>query len=427
MDRVRVNHSLHNVIRSLHMSCKRVHGAALAWLVVAAPATAQQVVDLPAEDRWLVDHFEELYRVGSAVTGEAWEQFGHIVEVAFDAAGNLHVFDRQAHRVFVVGRDGGLIRGLGRPGDGPGEFSFSGTMAVFADGRVVVVDIGRPGYHIFGADGKFERRVRVAKPPAIVRIGRVVAQPGADAFIGVPTLATATATTITTEPASDEPAKWDTSHAFERTTLSGDESETDTIAEAWLPPIDTQGADRASLRDYRRLLPEFTPELHWGVLPDGGLVFSDSSTYAVKVAEVGAGVVRVLTRPFAPEPVTGQVIRAEKDRQLRRVEEGAAPGTDLRERRREIEELQFHTELSVIRGLGTTWDGHIWVLRRGNGPNDDGPIDVLAPDGRYLGSYSAGTTALPAAFGPDGLVAIVERNELGVQTVTVKRVVSEVN
>ena len=156
------------------------------------------------------------------------------------------------------------------------------------------------------------------------------------------------------------------------------------------------------------------------------MAFSDSTTYAVKVVEPGAGVVRILKRPFQPEPVTGRTIRAEKRRWLLRLEETAALGANLQARRRSIEELEFHTELSVIRGLGTTWDGYIWVLRRGEGPRDNGPIDVLTPDGRYLGSYPAGTTALPAAFGPDGLVAFVEVSELRVQTVVVKRVVGKV-
>ena len=209
--------------------------------------------------------------------------------------------------------------------------------------------------------------------------------------------------------------------------MSGDESQTDTIAEAWLPPIDTEGMDRKDLRRLRsrtqRFLPEFSAELHWGVLPDGRVAFSDSSTYAVKVARVGPGAVRIMTRPFSPEPVTARVIRAEKDRRLRRLEESTAPGANLQARRREIEELEFHTELSVIRGLGTTWDGHIWVLRRGDGPRDDGPIDVLAADGRYLGSHRPGAMRIPDAFGPDGLGAYVETNELGVQTVVVRRVV----
>ena len=393
------------------------------WLFVALPVGAQQVVHLPAEDRWLEPDIEEVYRVGTAVTGEEWEQFGQLAEVAFDAAGNLHIFDRQSQRIFVVDPDGDLIRELGRPGEGPGEFTTSGAMAVFADGRVVVVDLSRQGYHIFTADGEFERWVRVAQPPAIVRISRVVAQPGADAIIGVPTLATGMRMT---GRAFDEPVRLDTSHAFERTTLSGDESQTDTIAEAWLPPIDTEGLDRKDLRNYAplptRLLPEFSAELHWGALPDGSVAFSDSTTYSVKVARAGSGVVRILTRPFPPEPVTARAIGAEKDRRLQRLEGSARPGANLQARRREIEELEFHTELSVIRGLGTTWDGRIWVLRRGDGPHDDGPMDVIAADGEYLGSFPAGTMALPDAFGPDGLGAYVERNELGVQMVVVWRV-----
>ena len=401
-------------------------GATVAWLVVAAPAAAQQVVDLPAEDRWLELGFEELYRVGTAVTGEEWEQFGRVRSVSFDDAGNLHIFDEQAQVVHVVGIDGRLVREMGGPGGGPGEFSTSGAMAVFADGRVAVVDISRRGFHIFAADGGFERMVRMANPAGAFGVGRVVAWSGADAIIGVPTLATAW--TIG-GAAFREPVRFPTSHPFERTVLSGEESVTDTIAEAWLPPIDLEGLDHTALVNAAPRptddLPEFSPELHWGVLTDGRVLFSDSSTYAVKVAEEGAGVVRILTRPFAPEPVTGRVIRAEKDRRLRRLEETAAPGANLEGRRRRIEQLEFHAELSVIRGLGTTWDGHIWVLRRGDGPHDDGPVDVLTADGRYLGSYRAGGTRIPDAFGPDGLVAFMERNELGVQTVVVKRVVAD--
>ena len=396
------------------------------WLLAALPAGAQEIIQLPGEDRWLEAGIEELYRVGSAVTGEEWEQFGRVRSLAFDGAGNLHIFDQQAQLVYVVGIDGRLIRQLGGEGEGPGEFSFAGAMAVFADGRVAVVDIDRRGFHIFAADGEFERMVRMANPAGVVGVGRVVAQSGADAIIGVPTLATAW---VITGTALREPVRFPTSHPFERTTLSGEESHTDTVAEAWLPPIDLEGLSDTRLVNAAprptTLLPEFSPELHWGVLPDGRVAFADSSTYAVKVAEAGAGVVRVLTRPFAPEPVTGRITRAEKNRRLRRLEESAAPGANLEGRRSGIENLEFHNEMSVIRGLGTTWDGHIWVLRRGDNPHDEGPVDVLAADGRYLGSYRAGAMSIPDAFGPGGLGAYVERNELGVQTVVVRGVVTD--
>ena len=60
------------------------------------------------------------------------------------------------------------------------------------------------------------------------------------------------------------------------------------------------------------------------------------------------------------------------------------------------------------------------------GTDPDGPIDLLTADGRYLGTLRADATSMPSAFGPDGLVAFVERDELDVPTVVVKRLPTEV-
>ncbi len=43
------------------------------------------------------------------------------------------------------------------------------------------------------------------------------------------------------------------------------------------------------------------------------------------------------------------------------------------------------------------------------------------PDGRYLGTFPPGSTAMPSAFGPDGLVAFVETDDLDVPYVAVRR------
>ena len=95
-----------------------------------------------------------------------------------------------------------------------------------------------------------------------------------------------------------------------------------------------------------------------------------------------------------------------------------------------IEQLEFFEEVSIIRNLKTGWDGEIWVQRHGEDPADRyGPVDVLAMDGRYLGTFPAGTIRLQtavrpvglAAFGPDGLAAFIERDELDVKTVVVGR------
>ena len=386
------------------------------WLLIAVPTAAQEIIDLPAEDRWLEPSFQELYRVGS-VSGADWEQFGNVRDVGFDGAGRLYVFDDQADRVTVVGPDGEFLWAFGRPGDGPGEFRGADGLAVMRDGRVVLADLGHRAYHIFGADGSFERMVRMAPEPGAVTITDLLPDPGGEAIfsaVGAQTLSASGVTRGTTPP---------TSKPVERITITGEEAMKDTVAEGWLPP--KRGAWPRQV---------FGPMMLAAVLPDGSVAFSDSSTYAIKIARPGAGVWRILKRPFQPIRVTNRVIEAETERLIRIYEARGVPpiiinGVNRRtESPREfvmdeiVNEVGFFDEVSIVRGLRTGWDGEIWARRHGKEPGDDaGPIDVLTMDGRYIGTYAEGEVALPAAFGPDGLVAFIERDEMDVRYVVVKR------
>ena len=159
--------------------------------------------------------------------------------------------------------------------------------------------------------------------------------------------------------------------------------------------------------------------------------------------------VRILTRPIHPVPVTDRIVEAEFDR---RVEEAIADFVARGQRPRmiqnattgetvegvlpldeamlegvrlstlaQLEAVPVAEEVPVVLDLRTTWEGRIWVQRRGEDLFSDGPIDVLTSDGRYLGSYPAGTP-MPAAFGPGGLLAVLEADEWGTQSVVVRRV-----
>ena len=46
---------------------------------------------------------------------------------------------------------------------------------------------------------------------------------------------------------------------------------------------------------------------------------------------------------------------------------------------------------------------------------------MLTAAGRYLGSYPAGASVIPSAFGPNGLAAFIERDEFDVEMVVVRR------
>jgi hypothetical protein len=88
----------------------------------------------------------------------------------------------------------------------------------------------------------------------------------------------------------------------------------------------------------------------------------------------------------------------------------------------QVRELEFAEEMPVLDRIATDWDGRIWVARRGPRLGADGPIDILNARGGYIGTLPAGRMGLPVAFGPDGLVAFVEPDEMDVPVVRVERV-----
>lgn len=410
-------------------------GIAVLCLMSVDPAAAQEMIELPGEDRRIEASFEELYRIGT-LGGDEWEQFGNVSRVAFDGAGRLYVFDSQVNRFFVVDADGTLIRQIGREGDGPGEFRNITDWVVTEDGRLVVRELRRRAYHLFDPNGDFDRMVRMGGNPSIALAGLLIAQRGADAVITTPIGSRAFASSMSASDGGIPRRDPATSRPIELVSLAGDEVVTDTIVDAWLPP----GREGVGPNIFGLPRPlTFDPKLHWGVRPDGSVAFADSTTYAIKIAAAGTGISRVLTRPFAPEPMTGRRVGDEKDRRLRELE--AIPDEELsrtgsiingqpvrrdpeveRQRRRDdIQNMEFFSEVPVIRGLFVGWDGTIWVQRRGEEPDSDGPVDLLMPDGTYLGSFPADGVKIPDGFGPSGLAAFIETDELGVQTVVVGR------
>ncbi len=390
-------------------------------LTLAPPETtdtlaAQQVIELPAEDRLLESDFEEVYRMG-AITGEDWETFGNVYDLAFDRAGNLYVVDTQGARIVVVSPEGEFVRQLGGVGTGPGEFDQHNTtsiqIAVLSDGRVAAFD---QRFSVFGADGEFERTVRMAGPGAMIfmprldwdRAGGGVLATGPVQVIDIAILRGRADGTLP-EPEYRHVVRMD---------LTGDEVVMDTVARAWMAPGDATG---------------FLPSLIAGALPGGGVAYTDSSAYAIKVTGADGVVDRVLTRPFVPEPVTDRIRREERERRLRGLQgdplgaarlggETAAAMSGMADAMRaQAEAMEFHPVVPVVRRLRTSWEGHIWVQRRGEEPVSDGPIDVLTPEGRYLGTFAADAMRMPLAFGPGGLAAFVEVDEMDVQMVVVRR------
>jgi len=445
---------------------------ALAFTFVATTLSAQEVIELPGRDRRIDPDFEEVYRVG-VLDGESWEMLGQVVDLAFDERGNLYVFDRSGNvlsgelRILVFDASGTFVREFGSSGGGPGEFSRPMSYAVLRDGTTVVGDMGHQAYQIFDPSGAFVRMVRSDAGNSMT--GRIQALAAVTTPIqpdprggAVYAAAAGGSFSFSSSATRQDPP---TVRPITRMGLGGEPIQTDTVVRGWLPPrVETESPfEDMVTSDGRRMSivrgPDspsglarpstFEPRLLVGVLPDGGIAYSDSSGYALKVTTPGTGDVRrIITRPLQPEPVTPRI--EEDYRELREAmrEEGRggrpAGGTAIVEFRSStrsgaaasadaassmtvaMPDAPFYHEIPVLQTLFTTWEGRMWVMRQGDELIGDGPIDVVTADGEYVGTYRTGATEMPDAFGPDGLAAFIETDEYDVASVVVRRLPAEV-
>ena len=452
----------------------------LALLTTALPFAralpAQEVIDLPGRDQPLDADFEEVFRIG-VMDGAPWEMFGGVRYVGFDESGNLYIVDglggggispddlegamravramlgSDGLRVLVFDASGKFMREFGSAGEGPGEFKMPTGFAVMRDGTMVVMDIGHRAYQLFDANGEFQRMVRGSG-----RWNTMLADPrGGGVFTGdIFTLNGDASISRSFISGDGTPSGPPTSRPVLRLDLGDEDVHTDTVVEGWLPPVGGEdievpqnirlpgNAARALSRSMSGFsLPAiFEPQLLAGVLPDGGIVHSDSSAYALKITPPDAGeVARVIRRPLRPEPVTPAIRKKYKEnRDAARKERmggigsggivmrsttvtvrGNPSGSIQPSSTVDFPEPRFYPEIPVLRSLSTTWEGRIWVQRRVDDAGSTGPIDVVTADGRYVGTFATDATRIPEAFGPNGLAAFIELDDFDVARVVVRR------
>ena len=415
-------------------------------LLAASTAAAPNTV---AQDRPLSPEFPEVYRVGG-VTAPDWAQFSLPTGLAFDGSGNLFVLDAQLFQVAIIDRNGELARTVGSQGEGPGEFNSPTTQVVWRDGRFAVADMGHNAYQVFDPDGELERFVKMSAGQGIMAgfssmRSALRPDPRGVALIaqGMPGMVSQFSGLIAqvTGGADDKPGVDE--RGLERIDLSGEVISATPILQAWSPAEDPAAPltieDAQDMSNLAGMFAGdekyFEPKLIWDVLPDGTIAYSDSSAYSIKLVGADGTAKSMLRRPLQPEMVTRGIRSAMLDEKQRAYDEqmqGAnaalasamAPGM-LEAMRKALEDRDFFEEVPVVRGLKATWEGSLWIQRRGDESWDDsGPIDVFDTDGEYTGTLPA--TEMPAAFGPDGLVAFVERDEFDVPTIVVRRLPAEV-
>ncbi|MDE2879383.1 6-bladed beta-propeller [Candidatus Palauibacter soopunensis] len=389
---------------------------------VAAQAAATDIPISPVA--------EPAFTVGVA-EGAAWEMFGYVSDVAFDADGTLFILDDLAGHIVVIDSAGDFVRTIANKGDGPGELVQPIAIAVLRDGRIAVNDIGKPGIQLFRRDGEFLDGVP---------FGPVEGMPGSpiyalpDHSLLSPELIGFSASTMT---GADE------GRPITRFRLDGSR---DVFYAAWddpPPPGFESGEGAPGARIVTSPIEAFTLPLSLGVLRDGRIALADSIGYRIKLLDASGRVTDLLERPLAPVPVTGAIRDAERQRRLEALRSrdggtasvqqvGGPPGAVSPEARRNamrealrrtgdrIRDMVFPAEIPVIANVAVDWNDRVWIQRSAP-PGETGPTDVLAADGRYLGTIPSDGLRIPEAFGPEGLAAYIERDAFDIQRVRVVR------
>jgi hypothetical protein len=88
-----------------------------------------------------------------------------------------------------------------------------------------------------------------------------------------------------------------------------------------------------------------------------------------------------------------------------------------------IEAMEFAEEIPLIARMAVDWEGRIWIERTGSEVGQEGLIDLLDLGEGYLGTVDPADLDIPDAFGPGGLAAYVETDEMDVPRVVVRRLV----
>ncbi len=408
------------------------HLAALAAGLLAAPtAHAQQTVRLPEEDRALALRATPVYAIGSA-EGREWEMFSRVDQVAFDRADNLYVLDSGASRVVVFDRAGKFVRQFGKKGGGPGEFQAPFGMTVLADGSVAVADLAARSYSLFGADGRYQRSTAFLDDymPMALGGGGLAAHPRGGVVTAVRQAPPMTMDgTMRRQTLQSTPIVWQPFAAGAKPVRLFDApTEINTQTQGSAP---RQGEQRMMVR---MSTPVFAPRVNWGVLPGGEVVVSHTPGYTLKVMRDGQPV-RYIQKPVRERRVTEadrerarerrrEAMRTGEGMRVVSIGPGGAGGPPPRARspqaiEENVRDMEFAETIPAIQNLRVDGAGRIWVERTGEVWGDPGPIDVIAPDGRYLGTVAG--QKLPAAFSASGRAAYVEKDDLGVERVVVRQ------
>lgn len=299
-------------------------------------------------------------RIGS-VDGEDLEAFGEVRDLVVDDRGRIHVLDGLAVEIRSFDTDGSALGVMGGEGQGPGELSRPGGMALDPSGDIWVLDGGNTRYSVFDPDEGFQT---VHPRPGIAGSLRWRGAFTTDGRLLDPTALTTGGTGLVQLNSALEPR--------------------DTLA---LEPFEpARGFVEDEARAGVRWPIPFQPEFAWSPDPSGRLWWGVNDRFRFVEGTLGGDTLRVIERETDPTPVT-----AEEIRDLLGAMRAANRDADQVPLRAE----HFPDTKPAWSSLIPDDEGHLWVAPYDFRERPTDRFHIFDPDGRYLGEVRSETPVVP--------------------------------
>ncbi len=91
--------------------------------------------------------------------------FNNLNDIATDSENNIYILDSKEKMIYLFNEEGKLLRKIGRPGQGPGEFEKPCSIYVDYKDFIYVLDVGNRRIEIFNSESNYIKSIRIIKFP----------------------------------------------------------------------------------------------------------------------------------------------------------------------------------------------------------------------------------------------------------------------
>lgn len=385
----------------------RLLASLTAAVLVASPALGATLVAQRADT-------VKLALLWSVVEGEheTADSLGVLSGIAMDAAGNVYVSDREENKLWVFDARGRSVRGIGRRGQGPGEFYAPTGIAIGPDGKLYVRDQNNVTRFAMDAESR-----RLSKYDTRFFgggfndwISTLASRFDAQGRMYYPNFNQGGLTT--------RMGQW--------WIFSAEGTRVDSIAVPFVegtPPawasVRTSASGGRILRGMNHV--PFAGLPKWDVTPRGTVLYTSGREYLIREVDRAGRVVREFRRT---EPALRIPVAERRDSlnalRLRRDSVVNIPRQQITGVPEEVWELQLPETYPPIRNVFAAPDGLVWVRRWVPRGESRTVFDVFEADGRFKTVVELPANLLPditPVLRLDGVAAIGSDPETGAMTV----------